>query len=580
MKPNVDIEEISCSYPKAKFPYYHVDIRLNNDSDNDYYINKLWINGSGCRDYVIFRGKDFVYNPYIKGRNVTDIIARADWENDSEVRAELELISADGNTRFNVSHRCRAPPYGGYWNKNWKYYFSIVVEEEDNLSRVNYPIHTTISLYKDRVTDIKKELRMVEIDTMTGVPKEIPSQISEVHVCETEPDETKQPSVSFDLSFYANLEPHENKVYLGFYGNPSADAPNYGLGLKISGNGLGKTVENDYYKIKLHPKSGVIDEITLKRGKDKTFLHKIETNGAVHWNPGIYSPPRPWTHTSDWDPPEGSSFESGPIFTKIKLWGKLPFYPETMASITYVFYSRLPFVRMSSTLNIIEDISVQAMRNGEIVLNHDLAKEFAWRNKHGDINTVTIKDLPRFAEVPLTIAADTPWTTFYNSDFNVALGSMTLNLANMRNIDGLVKLEKYEQMLNWGPWVYVSRTLVCPFLSQNPQRMVFIPKSSTYFEDMAFMPFVLHESESKLERFQEIEYWYKRLINPLSLTVEMDTDKRVPAEFVLGERLEGRIKETEELTIPIEVNNNFTRFRQSPVLLNEKMFGKIRIAKS
>jgi len=576
----VKIEEIQCSYPKPEYPYYHVNVRLNKNSEEEYYINKLWVNGDGCRDYMVFKDKSLVYEPKVKTDGRTDIVARGDWKNDSEVSVKLELVSQDGDEKFVVAGDSKAPSYGGYWNEDWKHYFSMVVSEKDGLSRSNQPVHTTVSLYEDRVSDIEKELRIVEIDE-SGTPKEIPYQVSEVREIETEEDaENKEDSISFDLSFYASLEPEQGKVYLGFYGNDDAEKVSYDSKLEVTGEELEKTIENEYYKISLHSNSGVIDEVTLKRGKDKKFDHKVETNGAVHWNPGIYSPPRPWIHTSDWDPPEGYSIETGPIFTKVKLWGELPDYPEARATVTYTFYSRLPYVRVSTDLEIVEDIDVQAVRNGEIVLNHDIAREFAWKNRRGEINSVTIKDLPRFEEIPLRMDVDTPWHAFCNEDLEVGLGQMTLNLANMRKKEGFVKLEKNELFLNWGPWVYASRNLICPFLSKNPHRMVKVPESSNYYEEMAFLPFVLNNSEEESEKFKELDYWNNRLSNPLSLKVEMDTDKRVPAEFILGQRTEGAVKETEEKDIPIEEDNRFTRFRQSPILLSEDWFDKIELDKS
>jgi len=573
--PNVKIEWVNCRFPLSRFPYYHAEVRIRNGENQNYYINKVLINGKGCRDFVIFKGTQYIHDPIISSETALNLVGRADWENSDQIRVAMELVSADGKSRFEISYDGRTPTYGGYWNKNWKYYSSLVIREEFGLDRFNQPVHTTVSLYKDRLNNPEKEIRVVAIDPVSGVPTEIPSQVSEVYVCDTEPDVTKQPSISFDIAFYADVKAYEQKPYLLFYGNPEAQTPEYENLMKVSDETLGKTLENPFYKIMLHPKSGVLDEITVKMGSNRTFIHKLETNGAVHWNPGIYSPPRAWTHASDWSTPEGHFFHTGPVFTLMQLWSPLPLYPETMVSITYIFYSRTPFIRMSSTLEILENIQVQALRNGEIVFNHDLAKEFAWRNKQGEINTVTIKKLPRFEEIPLTIAADTPWTVYYNNENRAAFGMMTLNLANTRKQGGLVKLEKYEQMMNWGPWTYISRTLIFPFGSQNPQRFVMVPKSSLYYEDMVFMPFAVSDSREPGKKFQHIEEWYRRLSNPLSLLMEMDTDKRVPPVFVLGQRLEGEIEEAEEKDYPIDISNEFTRFRQSPSLLNEKWFREV-----
>ena len=90
--------------------------------------------------------------------------------------------------------------------------------------------------------------------------------------------------------------------------------PEYKSGLKINGEGLGLSFNNQFYKVCLSERSGAIDEIRVKMGLDCTFDHHLETNGAVHWNPGIYAPPRPWLHASDWDPPDKHSLILGNIF--------------------------------------------------------------------------------------------------------------------------------------------------------------------------------------------------------------------------------------------------------------------------
>ena len=88
------------------------------------------------------------------------------------------------------------------------------------------------------------------------------------------------------------------------------------------------------------------------------FDHHLETNGALHWNPGVYAPPRTWIHASDWDPPAGYATLSGPIFFMTKRWGAFPEYPEVECSITYTFYANKPYVIMSSTLDVVKDLDV------------------------------------------------------------------------------------------------------------------------------------------------------------------------------------------------------------------------------
>ncbi len=567
------INEIICCHPVPKFPYYHAKIRITNSTDSVYYINKLIANKTGVRDYTIFIDGNFIFEPLIKAKSTAWIYARVDWENREEVRIEFELVEEHEKETMNVAHSVTAPGYGGYWNKEWKYYFSVVATERFGIDRVYEPIHLTTTLYLDRISSPEKEVRVVEVDSLTGAQKEIPSQVYSI----SEPykgleNESLAHSITFDIAFYANISRNSAKVFLVFYGNEHAVAPNYMSPLQISGSAPGFTIENEYYRIKLHDKSGSIDQIITKMGVNKLSEHKVETNGAIHWNPGIYSPPTPWTHTSDWENISNYFESSGPVFLITQRCESLPLYENTLVSQSYIFYANAPFIRVNSVIDVNKGTYVQALRNGEIVFNHDIMTNFALRDKLGEIKNTVITDLPRFEEIALTYDADAPWTAFYNPTYGFGFAEITVNISSMRRTGGIVRLEHHHQYLNWGPWVYITRNLIFPFGSQNPQRMSYVPESSTYFEDMVFLPFVMQHGTKKEEQFKAVEETYQMFKKPLNIQIEHDTDKRVPAQFVLGPRLEGEVKETEEKPWPITLDENYTRFRQSPIILNEIYF--------
>ena len=106
--------------------------------------------------------------------------------------------------------------------------------------------------------------------------------------------------------FRADVQAHQKKVYQVLYGNPKARPQPSQSDLRVKQQeGLGQTVETTHYRIGLSTNSGAVETVTVL-GEDKPVLleHKLETNGAVHWNPGCYAPPTPWVHASDWEKPE------------------------------------------------------------------------------------------------------------------------------------------------------------------------------------------------------------------------------------------------------------------------------------
>ena len=390
-----------------------------------------------------------------------EIVVRVDWQNGSHNVVELACLAEGGSTPA-LRHESNAPEWGGYWDSRWRYYGAKVVEEYHGIARFDEPIHLLMGVYADRLADPEREVRVVAIDPASGVPQEIPCQVYGVSTWDKRADEHCQPTTTFEVAFFASVPANTARVYLIFYGNSAAAVPHYPSDLVVSGVGLDAVISNSHYQISLHPKSGVIDEILLKQGVNVLFDHHLETNGAVHWNPGVYAPPRTWIHTSDWDPPAGHSASIGPIFAVFKRWGPMPEYPEVECSITYTFYANQPYVLMTSTIDVRKDIDVQALRNGEIVLNQKVVKEFAWKKMNGDVGAVVIKERPRHPTRALDLDAKTPWWAFYNRDIPCALAAINLELTAVRRSEGMARWEPF-YYLHWGPWVYCARPLIYTF---------------------------------------------------------------------------------------------------------------------
>jgi hypothetical protein len=185
---------------------------------------------------------------------------------------------------------------------------------------------------------------------------------------------------------------------------------------------------------------------------------------------------------------------------------------------------------MTSTLDVIKNLDVQALRNGEIVLNHNVVREFAWKQMNGDVDTVVIKERPRHPTRGLDLDARTPWWAFFNRDVPCALAAINLELSSMRRNEGLARWEPYFYM-HWGPWAYCARPLVYTFATPNPQRLIRVPETSSYYERMAIYPCRLGTTDK--DRFVPVEQVYQRLARPLSTSVTaFDIDSRVPEEWV------------------------------------------------
>lgn len=524
------VKEVAYSFPTPQHPCYHQVLTVEMWTESDWQVERVLTNGRRTRDFWVYNDGEYDKNNIICGTTRSSIVVRVDWKNSSNNRLEVNVVSKSDRKKVTLKSSSRSPSYGGYWNSAWKYYASVVLTENAGWPRESEPVHFTLGTYADRLTDPAKEIRVVEVDPWTGMQTEIPSQVSAVSSWSERKDERGQPTTSFDVTFLANVLADSSKVYLIFYGNPRAKAPQYTSDLLVSGEGYGLTVENSFYKMHFQDMSGSIDEVYVKQGINKTLEHRLETNGAVQWNPDCYGPPRPWIHVSDWDPPDGYSRVDGPVFLMTNRWGQIPHYPEINVSITYIFYANNPYLTMITTMDVVKDVHLKALRNGEFVFNHEIVKEAAWRSPDGSIGSMVIKDGPRHPKHAVHIEADSPWIVFYGREHQCGFGGITLQVANVNRKGGILRAEPPYTYVAWGPWVYWSRVFIYPFGSNNPQRMILVPEGSTYHDKMAIIPFRLGDSEETL--FDPLDECYERLSNPLDIRLEMDTDDRVPEEWV------------------------------------------------
>ncbi len=522
--------KLNCFFPTPEHPFYHLRLYFKLDRNSEYRINKVLTNGRQVKDFFVYHNDVYQKNKTVRSGGLNEIIIRCDWKCGEDLIVQASGTSADKKQPFSLSGKITSPSYGGYWDPSWKYYAGIVCKETAGISRKGEPVHVTLALYSDRVTDPEKELRIIAVDSETGAAEDIPSQVygKSNYTCE-EPGERYQSTTIFEVAFLADVPANSSRVYLAFYGNSDAGDTESISDLKTTGSGLGLALENQFYNVRLSEKSGAIDEISVKMGLDCTFDHHLETNGALHWNPGIYAPPRPWMHASDWDPPAQYSSIQGKIFTMTKRSGTLDHYPEAEISITYTFYDRVPWILMSSTIEINKDIDVKALRNGEIVLNRKIAEEFAWREPGGTTGLMTITDGPRHPRQAKVLPHDTPWVCFFNRSRRCGLGMVTVDLANFRKDGGFSRTFQPYSYLHWGPWVYYARPLVYTFISSGPGRLITVPAGNVYYEKVAFVPVRFEEVN---QTYQYLEQIYTQLAKPLNISVIEDTDQRAPEKWM------------------------------------------------
>ena len=549
--------------PSPEHPYHHATLTLASEYIEPGTVTKVEVDGKWNRDPRFFnvgiqhprdKGKcesleGETYTGRIDGTRDFKVVIPCNWTNGSEHSVKV-TVQYDSGSEAVFENDATAPGSGGYWSSDWPHFVSLTLRETAGVLRQGEPVHAMLGLFSDHLTNPTREIRVVTHDphspkaTSEGwvvAPSQVTSTVewrdSKVMAIEEKDAETGEkvhrydPTFTVELVFLADVQPYEEKVYYVVYGNPNAEDPACESDLSVQDTtGIGQTVKTAHYEIGLATNSGAIETVTILGEGDPVLLeHRLETNGAVHWNPGCYAPPIPWVHASDWEGPEFSQI-SGPIMHRTRRYADLPHMKTVDANVSYSFYAGQPYILHSSVMRVKEDIFVMALRNGEIVLNHAVLDEFVWYDPSGVVKSLPIEGTRKHPIHALEVPPDTSWMAFISRKDKVGFASIQLEYANTNLYgDPACEAQPYIYVQN-GPWIYWSRGLVYPFGGMNFSRMMRVRAGSLHLEKNAWLPFRFSEGDNPFEGVEEVQ---KKLTNPLLVHEWMGTDPRTPEKWVM-----------------------------------------------
>jgi hypothetical protein len=190
---------------------------------------------------------------------------------------------------------------------------------------------------------------------------------------------------------------HGTATYLLFHGNPNAQLPEYKTDLTVSGDGYDLEIETQHYRAILSKQVGQLERLIFKRE------HGLElyAGGKGHGEP----PGIDWAHDyvdeggfqklrmRNWPQCPNYEVHRGPLFTRIRRWG-FPYSPihpvHTPSRVhmdqTYTFIAGLPFFFKSGRIDVIKDVSIDAMRDDEWVFSGYSFTEVLWCDEQGRLN--------------------------------------------------------------------------------------------------------------------------------------------------------------------------------------------------
>ena len=552
----LSIRDIRLDYPQPGIPFYHCNATIDLPQPSIIEV-EMAVDGKPLRATDLYREgqlQDMKYPPlthrppsgYGLSFDATlytspDIVGWVAWEPGKtyeitiSVRMKANAKPSPKDKILKASRKIQAPAAVPVFDRAWSAYKSIVLTETEGITRTKEPVEVLLAFYPDEAQQLSRDIRVVEVDPSTYLVREVPCQVYDQQTyAETDKmdvDATGKPgraiplwfpTTTVRLAFQASVAARSSKVFLVYYNNANALTPDYNTDLRVQGELPGLTVSNDAYHMVLHPASGHLDQITLKDAPNFPLYHRMETNGAIHWNPDVYSPPKAWTHTADWKYPKNHKFTPGPIKAISEVYDQMRGISEVDASVRYEFFPGVPYIISSSTMRINENIQCIALRNAEIVFKRELLNKLVWPDAiRGKLMEYDVLHMPDLTDIKME--ADVPWILLYNDSSRVAFAGIQLEYMN-------TGLENRERLLNpymyvtGGPWIYWSRALSLSFLSSNMQQMIPALKGNFFAEKWAYLTYKIPPGEDPHKQTTE---WMKKLKNPLRIHLVEDVDHRV-----------------------------------------------------
>ena len=551
----LNIRQLEMNYPVPAIPYYHVkaDIELPQSSMIEV---EMAVDGKTLR-YTDLRPEHDpgdLSHPLFTSRppssaglshdntlyQTPTVIGWVQWEPGKTydikvtVRMKKNLENDPKDLILTSSQKITAPA-GQVFDGAWRKYKSVVLSETAGIERIAEPVEVVLLFYPDEVTDLKREIRVVAFDPATQSVKELTSQVYDIQQYLVEddmaPDENGKPTrnvpvwmptISARVAFLADVPARSSRIFMVYYGNKNAMIKTYDSDLQVKGEAPGLQIENNTIKVALHPLSGHFDQLTLKSKPEHPLYHRLETNGAIHWNPEIYAPPAPWTHTSDWNPPQNVQFNTGPVISFADMWGSLRDISQVDASVRYEFFPGKPYFISTTNLRINETVQVIALRNAEIVIKRELITHVAWYDALRDeIIEYDITNMPDLNDIRMY--DDVPWISFYNKETGMGFAGIQIKYSNA-GLENRTRLLNPFFYITFGPWVYWARALSLPFHTANMQQLSPVLKGNFFTERWAYL---LYEADKGKQSFAPVLEWQKKLTTPLRVHVVEEVDDRV-----------------------------------------------------
>ncbi len=437
------------------------------------------------------------------------------------------------------------------WNDAWKQRTELLVQETAGLDREHEPVETELAFtqplraggMRTLEEDIAREMRVVRYDEKDGF-REIPCQVFDIrHAARTRTGRTdagKAPRELFvrvRLAFFADVPAHGAVTYLACCENPDAPSPQHDSDLRVTGEGVGFVIDNDFFRIATEDTSGQIDQVDLKFATEPSFRFKY---GTLHWNPDFIVVPDDfpvtgytWWYAHHFKEPDTVT-ESGPVFFSVKRKQLIPGQDTAYMEVYYRFYAGQPWFIMESYIEAKKQTKTFAIRNDELAFGRTDFTHAGWRMRtpdmleghDGEIGSIAIYHEERTGGHVLgsALPPNIAWISLTHPENGYGVSSIRIEWENVNAITGEPSplynshtvISEHDEGLYWfRSLIYSPRSSAGKTSEEVRRFLIDVPEGSSWREKNAYL-FYDYDAETKYGPADEL---WRRLRSPLSVII-------------------------------------------------------------
>jgi hypothetical protein len=462
--------------PGPDAPRYRIRFLFEAKADKTL-IKGLTLNGAPVASYLVFKNGTSVPPSSPVGKGVYGVVLDYAWSSGKKYTAVL-LFQPEGRSRPS-KHEVKgiSPGNGGIPGGQEGFYRVYTVEEEVGLERKQETCALTLTAPKAEI----ESASLVIFDGSQAIPFEV------VDKEESRPVEkisgTNPVTMTWKIVLRLDAAPREKRWLLVLKGSNPAETPQ---DIRVSGEGLGKTIRTSNLSIELSPRSGQVNIIE----SSEPAVRLYNRAGVIHWNPDVYAN-GDWDHSFNWNPPAVFSDRAGGFVYINSRSGPLPHLSDVFLDIRYSIPASSSYFLSETRLDFKKDLGVIAVRNDEMVFAKELFDSLLYRDKTGGLIKLPLQEMEGAPNGLAHIAPpDVDWVGLVNSAraygfFSLRVESVSGNL----ELPGvfLHKAATCFYAPAEGTYVYWVRPLVYTWADYFTDRLhSFVPKGSFFYEKNAY----------------------------------------------------------------------------------------------